>query len=71
MFALLWKPSPGRMGRGHAGRLRQISPDGSGLFHTELLLDKGLGGSIEGFNPLTVGHKQIKLKEKLKTPLLP
>lgn len=55
MLTLLWKPSPGMMKRGHAGRLSQISPDSSGPFYIKLLLDKGLEGLIGGL--IHLGHK--------------
>lgn len=48
MLTLLWKPSPGMMKRGHAGRLGQISLDSSGPFYIEQLLDKGLESLIGG-----------------------
>lgn len=48
MLTLLWKPSPGMLKRGHAGRLGQISLDSSGPFYIEQLLDKGLESLIGG-----------------------
>lgn len=63
MLTLLWKPSRGMMKRGHAGRLVQISLDSSGPFYIELLLDKGSGSLIGGL--IHLGHKRIRLKEKL------
>ena len=62
MLTLLWKPSLGMMKRGHAGRLGQISVDGSGPFYIGQVRDKGLESLIGGL--IHLGHKQIKLKEK-------
>lgn len=67
MLTLLWKPSPGMMRRGHAGRLGQIGLDSSGPFYIELLFDKGLQLLIGGL--IHLGFYQMSLKEKLKRSL--
>lgn len=64
MLTLLWTPSPGMMKRGHAGRLGQISLDGSGPFYIELLLNKGLEGLIGGL--INLGQKANQVEGDIK-----